>query len=159
MTVTIRPAVPADADVLMRLIDGLNEHVGAPVGKLTRDLLLRDALCETPHFTVIVAEVDGIVGGYATWCDTYETEHATAGFYMNDLYVDPAFRRHGLARRLVARVAAECRRQGHGFVWWTQEPNNAEAAGFYASIGSQSELMVAHALYGEGFDKLADEAG
>lgn len=157
-SILVRPAAPADADRLLAMIDGLNAHVGAVAGKMTRDLLLRDAFGETPRFELIVAEVDAVAAGYAAWCDTYETEHAAAGFYLIDLFVAPAFRRHGLARRLVARVAAECRRRGHGFVWWTAVPGNEEAAGFYESLGSRSEPMVAHALLGTGLDALADEA-
>lgn len=159
MGVRIRAAAPHDAETLLRLIDGLNAHVGAPTGRMTRQHLLRDAFGPSPKFEIAVGEMDGTVAGYAAWCDAYETEHALAGLYMIDLYVDPAFRRHRLARGLMARVSAECRSRGRGFVWWTQEPTNAEAAGFYKSLGTHAELMVAHALHGERFDRLADEDG
>jgi GNAT superfamily N-acetyltransferase len=158
MAIRIRPAAPQDADVLLRLIDGLNEHVGAATGKLTREMLIADAFGDEPRFQIAVAEVDGTVAGYTAWCEAYETEHAMAGLYMIDLYVDPDIRRHGLAHRLVSHVAATCRRLGRGFVWWTAEPTNQEASGFYASLGTHSELMVAHALFGERFEALADES-
>jgi len=158
MPVSVRPAVPEDADALLRFLDGLNAHVGALRGRMTRAALLADAFGDAPQFEMCVGEVGSQVAGYAAWCDAYETEHALAGLYMIDLYVDPAFRRHGLARRLVAAVSAESRRRGRGFVWWTAAPDNAEAAAFYASLGSHSEPVVAHALFGEKFEALADEA-
>jgi GNAT superfamily N-acetyltransferase len=153
----VRPALPSDADQLLRLIDDLNRHVQSPTGRMTRDILMRDAFGPDPEFEIAVADVDGAVVGYAAWCDTYETEHARAGLYMIDLYVDPAQRRHGLARKLVAAVAAECRRRGRGFVWWTAWPPNSEAAGFYADLGTETEVMIVHALTGDRFETLAEE--
>jgi len=157
MTVSIRPAVPEDAEALLPMIGGLNAHVGATTGRMTREALLRDAFGEAPKFELIVAERDGAIAGYAAWCEAYETEYAMAGLYMIDLYVDPAHRRHGIARRLVAAVSAASRARGLGFVWWTADPDNAEAAAFYAKLGSHSEPIIAHALFGEPFDRLADE--
>jgi ribosomal protein S18 acetylase RimI-like enzyme len=158
VTVRIRPAAPKDAEALLRLIHGLNEHVGAETGKLSREILMRDALGEAPKFELAVAERAGEIAGYAAWCDAYETEHAVAGLYMIDLYVDPAHRRNGIARRLVAAVSAASRARGLGFVWWTAVPSNKEAAAFYRSLGCHSEPVIAHALYGDPFDRLADEA-
>lgn len=158
MSVAIRRAVPDDAEALVALIDGLNAHVGAATGRMTRDVLLRDAFGDRPGFEIVVAEVDGTVAGYAAWCDAYETEHALAGLYMIDLFVGAAYRRRGLARRLVAAVSAETRARGRGFVWWTAEPGNADAAAFYEDLGSRSEPMIAHALFGARFEALADEA-
>jgi hypothetical protein len=37
-------------------------------------------------------------------------------------------------------------------------PEDAEAAGFYESLGGQSEPMIVHALSGRGFETLADDA-
>lgn len=159
MSTTIRPAVPGDADALLRLIDGLNAHVGAETGRMTRDVLERDAFGPEPKLSMVVAADGERILGYAAWCDAYETEHALAGVYLIDLYVDPPARRGGIARRLLATVAAAARARGRGFVWWTAEPTNGEAAAFYASIASHSEFMVAHALFGERFEVLADEAG
>jgi len=159
MTVVLRPATPSDIDALLRLIDDLNAHVGAATGKMTREALLRDAFGDDPKFEIAAAKVDGAVAGYAAWCDAYETEHAMAGLYMIDLYVDEPYRRHGVARKLVAHVAAAGRNRGRGFVWWTAVPDNAEAAAFYEKLGTHSEPMIAHALFGERFDTLADEVG
>ncbi|MEJ8571694.1 GNAT family N-acetyltransferase [Microbaculum marinum] len=157
MTLVIRPAAAEDADALIGQIDALNAHVGAASGRITPDILARDAFGRTRHLEFIVAERDGTIAGYAAWCDAYETEHARPGVYMIDLYVDPAHRRNGIARRLVAAVSAAARARGCGFVWWTAEPGNAEAAAFYGRLGSQSAPMIAHALYGEAFETLADE--
>lgn len=158
MPATIRPAGPGDADALVRLIGGLNAHVGAETGRMTRQVLMRDAFGPAPTLSLLVAADGAAVVGYAAWCDAYDTEHAMAGVYLIDLFVEPPARRRGIARRLMAAVAAAARTRGRGFVWWTALPTNAEAAAFYASIASHSEFMVAHALFGARFEALADEA-
>jgi len=154
----IRPATPQDAGAILDLLDGLNAHVGAERGKMSRRTLINDAFCDEPKVRFLVADRDGMIAGYAAWCDAYETEHAMSGLYMIDLFVTPEHRGAGLARRLVAALSAEARRSGHGFLWWAAAPDNEEAAGFYKSLGGRSEPMIAHALFGAPFDDLADEA-
>ena len=158
MTTSIRPARPEDADAILGLLDGLNTHVGAERGKMSRRTLLEDAFGDAPKVRFLVADRDGTVAGYAAWCEAYETEHAMAGLYMIDLFVAPEHRGAGLARRLVGALSAEARRAGRGFLWWAAAPGNEAAAGFYKSLGGHSEPMIAHALFGPPFDDLADEA-
>jgi GNAT superfamily N-acetyltransferase len=84
----VRPAEPRDADAVLALMEGLTRPAVAEDPQPQREVLLthlghNDAL-------VYVAEVEGIP----------------------DLYVEPAFRRRGVARTLLEACVTEARRRG-----------------------------------------------
>lgn len=137
----IRPARPGDEAALAALAEALNREDGEPLGFVTPETIRRDFLSEDPAGFALVAE-EGEPVGYATALPGYDPTRALRGTYMGDLYVRPEFRRRGLARALLAHVAAETRRRGGTMVWWTSKPGNAGAVGFYTSLGAGSEPLT-----------------
>jgi ribosomal protein S18 acetylase RimI-like enzyme len=76
-----------------------------------------------------------------------------------DLYVAPEHRRNGLARGLMAALAAEALRQGAGCLWWGVDEGDDEATLFYRSIGAESEgRFSGELLVGAALTRLAAEA-
>ena len=55
--------------------------------------------------------------------------------YMQDLYVDPAFRRRGIARLLVTQLALLGQKEGWARLYWLAEEKNAAAQNLYRSLG------------------------
>jgi ribosomal protein S18 acetylase RimI-like enzyme len=75
-----------------------------------------------------VAEEDGSVVGFATWAGT-----GTAGTVeLEDLFVDPACRRRGIAAALVSRIAEILRALGTERLEVTANPHALE---FYRAAG------------------------
>jgi GNAT superfamily N-acetyltransferase len=156
--VTIRPAAPADAAALVRLAEALNRHEGEPTENFTEKVVLRDGFGAGRVFDALLAETaDGPVG-YAIFVDFYDTAFAEKGLYLADLFVAEAQRGQGIGRALVAAVAAEARRRGTSFVFWTAMERNRRAQAFYRSLGATEEPLVAYALNGAALDRLAGEA-
>ena len=58
------------------------------------------------------------------------------GIYLEDLFVRPRFRGHGLGRALLARLAAECVGRGLGRLEWSVLDWNSPAIGFYRRLGA-----------------------
>jgi GNAT superfamily N-acetyltransferase len=54
---------------------------------------------------------------------------------MQDLYVDPAFRRRGIGAALVRAVADQGRAQGWARLYWLAEAANPAAQSLYRHIG------------------------
>jgi GNAT superfamily N-acetyltransferase len=158
VTVRVRRARPEDAAVVSAFGLALDEDEAVPGRRFTPDAVLRDGFGSQPRFIAFVAERDGEPVGFALATPSYETNWAEAGLYVGDIYVAPAARRIGVGRKLVAALAAEARRQGHGHLWWTSLPQRAEARAFYESIHATTEQVYAHALGSVAFHKLADEA-
>ena len=73
-----------------------------------------------------VADEDGSVVGFATWAQ------ADAAIELEDLFVDPGWRRHGIATALVSRVVDVLRAQG---VRALEVTANSHAQGFYGAAG------------------------
>jgi GNAT superfamily N-acetyltransferase len=162
MSIRIRPAVRDDCDDLARLASALNKQQGEGESLFDAEAIRRDGFGNATEFAILVAEtvtqtVTGLVG-YALYCDAYETGYAARGYYLCDIFVEPAARRRGIGRSLVASVAKLARDQDRSFVWWASKEWNTEAQAFYDSLGAVSEPVVAHALVFDVFEALAREA-
>jgi len=91
---------------VVKLVHALAAHEQAPQKCHLTAEALHDALFRSsPALFGHVATVDGEVVGYALWFLNYSTWRGTHGIYLEDLFVDPAFRRSGVATELLARLA------------------------------------------------------
>jgi GNAT superfamily N-acetyltransferase len=97
----------------------------------------RDNLLAHPEYVILgpeglaegrthVAEEDGTLVGFATWTEAGGTVE------LEDLFVDPAWMRRGVATALVNRIADVLRARGVERLEVTANPH---ALGFYNSVG------------------------
>ena len=102
----IRSAQPADAKVIVDLIveladyEKLREHAVASEADIARSLF-----GDMPRVFCEIAEVDGIAVGMALWFYNYSTFLGRHGIYLEDLFVRPAQRGHGIGKMLLSRLA------------------------------------------------------
>ncbi|MBU8538773.1 GNAT family N-acetyltransferase [Falsiroseomonas tokyonensis] len=155
----IRTAVPGEAGAVAGLINAINSLDGpGPDLPMTAEVVLRDLICPSPKALLRVAERDGRVVGFATAGLVYDAERCGWALMLLDLYVEPGSRRRGLARGLMAALAAEARRQGALCLWWGVDQGDDEATLFYRAIGARSEgLFSGELLEGAALARLADE--
>ena len=73
-----------------------------------------------------VAEEEGLVVGFATWAEAGGT------IDLEDLFVDPGWRRRGIATALVVRIVEVLRARGVEFLEVTANPHARE---FYRAAG------------------------
>lgn len=153
----IRPATAADAERIAALVDELNLDQKEETGHVTADAIRRGGFGPQPEFRVLLAELEGRVVGYALFHPSWSSEVGEPGFYLYDLYVQPSARGHGIGRALLAALARTARDEGRTFLWWSSKAWNHGAQAFYRGLGAVEEPVKAHALFGEGFRRLADE--
>jgi GNAT superfamily N-acetyltransferase len=151
-TFHVRAAQPADVPELMRLKRLLAQGEDSlDAVRATAADWLRDGFGARPGFTAFVAEntetaigssVIGnpIVGnpiiGTATCSRRVITGWDGPVVFLQDLFVEPAYRAHGVARALMARVAALARDLGSPIVELTVRADNP-AREFYQRNGFQ----------------------
>lgn len=155
--VIVRRAVAGDVPALTAMIRELNLHQREPHEHSTEAAVHRDLFGPDPALTALLAELDGKPAGYATYHRAYDASYAARGLYMVDLFVAKQARRRGVARALVAAVAAAAKAEGASYLWWAVKAWNQEALEFYRSLGAIEEPIVAQALVFDNFERL--EAG
>ena len=134
----IRPATPADVPVIAQLIRDLAEYERAPEeATATAEDLLRDGFSGAPRFFVEMAEWDGRVAGFAFWFFNYSTWQGRPGLYLEDLFVRPAFRGHGIGKALLVHLARVALEAGCGRFQWQVLDWNTPAIDFYEALGAK----------------------
>ncbi len=106
-TLTIRLATPADVPTILTFIRELADYEREPDAVLTTEAdLLRDGWGPTPRFTALIADYNGTPAGFALYFTTYSTWRGHHGIRLEDLYVTPPLRGHGIGKALLARLAS-----------------------------------------------------
>jgi GNAT superfamily N-acetyltransferase len=104
--IVIRDAVPADVPKILELVKELATFEREPEAVIATEAdFLRDGWGPSPRFFCRMAELDGRVCGFALWFFNYSTWRGHAGLYIEDLYVSPWARGHGIGARLVKDLA------------------------------------------------------
>jgi GNAT superfamily N-acetyltransferase len=112
--ISTRPATIGDAALLTELIrelavyDRMSEEA-----MVIEDDVVRDGFGETPKFRAVIAESDRGVAGYALFFPFYSSFQGHEGLFMDDIYVRPEFRGHGVGEALLAHIAGVALREGY----------------------------------------------
>jgi len=135
---TINPATEPDVPLLLSMIRELAEFE-----RLARELevtadSLRGALFGVrPAAAALLARVGDEPAGYAVYFQTFSTFVGRPGIFLDDLYVRPPFRKCGIGRALLQRVAKIGMELGGGRFEWIMLRWNENAFRFYRSIGAK----------------------
>jgi GNAT superfamily N-acetyltransferase len=157
VTITIRRARPDDEAVLVSMVRELAEFEHALDECTVTESQLRQALFGEPvTVQAHVAEVDGQPAAMALWFYNFSTWDGVAGIYLEDLFVRPAFRRHGLARALLSTLAGECVTNGYTRLSWAVLDWNSNAIALYDSVGGRPQNeWTTYRVSGEELSELA----
>jgi GNAT superfamily N-acetyltransferase len=133
----IRAATRADVAELLRLIRELAiyeklEHMAEG----TEPMLAEALFGARPAAEAMVAERGGRAVGFALFFTTFSTFLCKPGLYLEDLFVEPAHRGHGIGKALLARLAALARERGCGRLEWRVLDWNEPSIRFYESLGA-----------------------
>ncbi len=156
--ITVRPARADDADRIAAMARALSIADGGRPSRFTAETFHRDGFGEHAAFSTIVAELDGEAVGYAIYYPGYDTDSATRGIYLADLFVVETRRRQGVGRALLAGLAAEARSAGARWMFWSVLKRNRGARRFYRKIAPELKDVIVCAAFGRRFDALADQA-
>jgi GNAT superfamily N-acetyltransferase len=136
-TLNIRPATPEDVPTILTFIRELAEFEREPDAvKATEADLLRDGWGTPARFTAIIAEYNDVPAGFALYFTTYSTWRGHHGIRLEDLYVTPSLRGHGIGKALLARLARIAVDQGCPRLEWDVLEWNESAIAVYNRVGA-----------------------
>jgi GNAT superfamily N-acetyltransferase len=159
LRVTIRLATIADVGLIRRLIKELAEFEKEPDQvRTTESDLVRDGFGVDPQFRTLIGEWCGEPVGFAVFFHYYSTWRGP-GLYLEDLYVSPEFRRRGIGKALLSRVARIAEDEDRAFVRWAVLNWNTSAIDLYKSLGGHflNDWRIV-LLTGDGLKRLAERS-
>ena len=134
----IRPATRADAPVIASLVRELADYEKLlDEAKATPEDFLRELESPNPVIHVLIAEWQGEPAGFALYFFNFSTFVGRPGLYLEDLFVRPAQRSHGIGRALLRALARIAKDRGCGRMEWAVLDWNEPAIGFYKKLGAK----------------------
>ena len=112
----IRFAQPSDSHTLFALIQGLAKYEK-----------LSDA---------VIGNAEGQAVGFAIFFHNYSTFLTKPGLYLEDIFVLPEYRRQGIGKALLAKVAQIALERDCGRLEWSVLDWNVSAQAFYRNMGA-----------------------
>ena len=154
----VRSAARGDIAVIIRMKQALLE--AEPANHLppcSEQDWLRDLFGTGACFLAVVAECDGAVVGAAICNRKRITGIAASLLYLQDLFVDEAHRRRGIATRLLGRVAELAVAEGAALIELNVRADNP-ARTLYRQVGFECATCRTYVMAGQSLTRMAGVA-
>jgi GNAT superfamily N-acetyltransferase len=157
----IAPASRDDVPLIRQFILELAEYERATPDEVpvTESDLQETLFGARPAAEVLIAYLDEQPAGFALFFHNYSTWLGKRGIYLEDLFVRPSARKHGVGfalLRALARIAVD---RGCGRVDWAVLNWNEMAISFYKQIGAKPmDEWTTFRLTGAALKKVATPA-
>lgn len=133
----LRAAEPRDVPAIVGLIGELAEFENlSHLLRLTPETLAPHLFGERPVVESVVAESAEQIVGFALFFTNFSTFLAKPGLYLEDLYVQPAFRGAGIGKALLSHLGALAVARDYGRFEWSVLDWNENAIRFYEKMGA-----------------------
>ena len=133
----LRPATEADCDLILSFIKELAEYE-----KLSHEVVADAAMLHEHLFgnrriaEVIIADYEEQAVGFALFFYNFSTFLGRPGMYLEDLYVQPAYRGKGIGEALLKYLAKLAVDRECGRLEWSVLNWNEPAISFYERMGA-----------------------
>ncbi len=127
----VRAALPGDENAWRQLWRAYCDFYAAAVPDAVTDRTWMRILDPDSAVLCMVAEVDGQVYGFANCVVHENTWEAQPVCYLEDLFVLPAARGHGIGKALIEWLRNAMRAEGWARLYWATHHDNAQARRLY----------------------------
>ena len=138
MKITVRQAELDDVDALVPLFDAYRQFYDQP-SDLRRARNWLRARIGANESVVLLAERDGHAVGFAQLYPMYSSVQIARIWVLNDLYVPPDQRRHGVAKALLKAAIEYARNDGASRLQLETGRRNEAARALYRNAGWQED--------------------
>lgn len=139
----VRKATPEDARLIHEYVrkladfELLLDRVESTEEGLRRDIFER-GLVQALVVEAVDSDGEREPAGFALWYLTYSSFAGKPILYLEDLYVDPEYRRLGFAKAVIEYLKETARAEGCVRIEWSVLDWNERALSFYASLGARA---------------------
>ena len=135
----IRLARETDVPIIVSLIRALADYEKAAPGAVpVTETGLREMLFGSyPAAEVLLACMSAEVAGYAIFFHNFSSWRGRRGLYLEDLFVRPEWRRHGIGKAIMRELAKIALERGCVRMEWLVLDWNQPAIDFYCSLGAK----------------------
>lgn len=133
---TFKQAEPKDMATLLSLIKELASYEHLEHEVTATEEILTEWIFEKKKAEVIFPVLDGKIIGYLLYFYNFSTFLGKAGIYVEDLFIQPAYRHQGHGRKLLQHIAQKAKDEGLGRVEWACLDWNKPSIDFYLSLGA-----------------------
>jgi len=132
-------ATRGDVPLILQFILELAEYEKAKPGEapVTEQDLTKTLFGDRPAAEVLIAYLGDEPAGFALYFHNYSTWLGKRGIYLEDLFVKPPFRKHGVGFALLRELARIAIDRDCGRVDWAVLNWNDLAISFYKQIGAK----------------------
>jgi GNAT superfamily N-acetyltransferase len=157
-TLRICAAKESDLPVILNFIRKLAEYERLSHEVVAEEASLRSSLFgENVVAEVILAYVEEEPVGFAVYFRNFSTFLGRPGIYLEDLFVEPAYRGRGIGKAIFAYIARIVIERRYGRLNWAVLDWNRPAIDFYKKLGAvlQEDWRICR-LSGDALARLAN---
>lgn len=136
MNLNIRIAEKKDVPLILEFIKGIAEFEKL-LDMVTADeaTLVESMFGERPYAEALIAELDGVPAGFTVFFHNFSTFVGKQGFYIEDIFVKPEFRSHGVGKAMFLHCIKLAKERKCGRMEWVVLDWNP-AREFYEYFGA-----------------------
>ncbi|HLI96926.1 MAG TPA: GNAT family N-acetyltransferase [Candidatus Baltobacteraceae bacterium] len=132
--INVRKATPGDLENVLPLVHAYRVfYEQQPDSQREREFT--QAHLNNGTSTIYIAEVEREPAGFMQLFKTYSTVHLCGTWILEDLFVDPRFRKNGVASALIDRALEHAREDGAGSMFLETALHNFAARALYERAG------------------------
>jgi GNAT superfamily N-acetyltransferase len=160
-TITIRRAEAHDVPTILAFIRDLAEYEKLSHEVVATEQVLRETLFgPRSHAEVVFACLEDEPVGFALFFHNYSTFLGQPGIFLEDLFVRPQARGHGVGKQLLQWLARTAIERHCGRLEWNVLDWNEPAIGFYRKLGARPmDEWTTFRLTGAALQALASAPG
>lgn len=142
MTALVRPIEARDADAWRRLFRDYGVFYETSFDDAQLDHVWHLLTTADSGVDALVAEVGGVVVGFAHYRSHPDTFSAGRDWYLDDLFTDPSARGAGVATALIERLKEWARGTGPGTLRWITAADNETAQRVYDKLAKRTTWVT-----------------
>ena len=152
---TLREIEDADFEAMADALSEMQAYYRVPCPP--RDEIIAGLNSRPAGSRILLAYEHDKLAGFACFSALYPGPGLTSGFFLKELYVRNDWRGSGLGKKLMSRLAAIARQDGHGRIDWTVDADDVRLQRFYEMLGGQAlPAKRFFRITGAGLTALAD---